>query len=78
MQHQRSTSPSRREPESSLAVLKHKEFAMTRSRFSKPPVRPRYHGRAAKLQQRRRLGEESPEDGLEDWMAASGDSSSAR
>ena len=39
---------------------------MTRSRLSKPPVRPRYHAGAAKLRQLPRLSEEAPEDGLED------------
>ena len=51
---------------------------MTRSRLSKPPVRPRYHAGAAKLRQLTRLSEEATEDGLEDSMAAAGDSSSAR
>ena len=52
---------------------------MTRSHLSRPPARPRYHADAAKLHQLRRLSEEeATEDGLEDWMAASGDSSSAR
>jgi hypothetical protein len=51
---------------------------MTRSRLSKPPDLPRYRAGAAKLHQLRRLSEEPPEDGLEDWMAAAGDSSSAR
>jgi hypothetical protein len=49
---------------------------MTYSHFSKPPTLSRYAG-AAKLRQLRRLLEEAPEDGLEDWMTASGDSTSA-
>ena len=51
---------------------------MTRSRLAKPPVHPRYHVGAAKLHPRRRLAEEAPEDGLEDWMAVAGDWSTAR
>jgi hypothetical protein len=49
---------------------------MTRSPLSKPPTRPRCHAGAAKLHPLRRLSDEAPEDGLEDWMTASGDSSS--
>jgi hypothetical protein len=50
---------------------------MIYSHFSKPPTRSRCYAGAAKLRQLPRLLEEAPEDGLEDWMTASGDSTSA-
>jgi hypothetical protein len=51
---------------------------MTRRHFSKSPIRRRRHAGVAKLRQLRRLSEDAPEDGLEDWMAASGGPSSGR
>jgi hypothetical protein len=51
---------------------------MTRRHFSKPPTCPRCDAGVAKLRQLWRLSEDAPEDGLEDWMAASGGPSSGR